>query len=720
MAVQLGGGDGLGAQQVVAGDEHTCVLFVSQQVKCWGVNSAGQLGVGDYAHRGDQVGEMGDALPFVNIFGGVLHVSAGGGVTCAVSAFFETWCWGSNSRGQLGVAVGGGSAVPLRVELGDGDTSSVLRVAVASSKVCALLMQRRSVKCWGAGVPQPQLVTPAQAPLPVGAIAVNVVTGHSTATSTSHCVVYVASAAALHSGGSSSSALGAACFDGAAVAAFPVGSITAVVGGGSQLCRVDRVDGGGESVACTGISLVNANTTLSTGAVVTTGGYDTCAAVENGVRCFRDELLVRTDGRAPVWKDGATQCAYDAAYTRGTLGGVRAAEPVCSRLTRAASGTRTRAAVAVGVSHVCAIVQARVYVGVSDSDGGQVLCWGSTSNGVLGVVATGSVPVSRATWVPLGPKESAVEVKTGGHFTCALLAGSAQLKCWGLNLVGQVGAGLSRTLVEVPLLEPVDLGGGGALHVQEYALGWQHACAILSDGGVKCWGSNTNGQLGLPMATSSAGTTPGSMGDALAYVRFPRRGAALAVACGERHSCAIADEARVYCWGSGQFAGVTAIAALDAAVAPPAQVLASGDLSCVQRAGFSVSCWSGGALAPTAVTNMGEYTDLVARAGAGAAAGMCGVLRSGAAGSVYCFSSTSASPVVAVTTSMAHYGGVAAGALGTCVLAAASSLTSARLEIQCAPESALLNSSAFQSLPLLDVYVHAGSVRRADCMLTLC
>jgi len=46
---------------------HACAILSRGQLKCWGYNSFGQLGLGHIVNIGDAAGEMGDDLPFVDL-----------------------------------------------------------------------------------------------------------------------------------------------------------------------------------------------------------------------------------------------------------------------------------------------------------------------------------------------------------------------------------------------------------------------------------------------------------------------------------------------------------------------------------------------------------------------------------------------------------------------------------------------------------------------------
>ena len=98
-------GSGARAVDIAAGGRHTCVVFDTGQVKCWGDNGSGQLGLGDTNHRSDEPGELGDALPAVDLGKNrtAVSVAAGGTHTCALLDDGSVKCWGGNTRGQLGI-----------------------------------------------------------------------------------------------------------------------------------------------------------------------------------------------------------------------------------------------------------------------------------------------------------------------------------------------------------------------------------------------------------------------------------------------------------------------------------------------------------------------------------------------------------------------------------------------------------------------------------------
>jgi len=64
-AIELG--FGLKVQSVVTSGNHTCALFTSGRLKCWGLNDSGQLGIGSTESMGDAFGELGPVLPYVSL-----------------------------------------------------------------------------------------------------------------------------------------------------------------------------------------------------------------------------------------------------------------------------------------------------------------------------------------------------------------------------------------------------------------------------------------------------------------------------------------------------------------------------------------------------------------------------------------------------------------------------------------------------------------------------
>ncbi len=150
-------GTGRTATAITAGGAHSCALLDNGTVKCWGAGADGRLGLGDALDRGDAPGEMGDALPAVDLGTGrtATGISAGNGHTCALLDNGATKCWGDNTTGQLGLGDTAdrgdglgemGDNLPA-VDLGTGRTTAA--VTTGYEHTCAIL-DDTTIKCWGA------------------------------------------------------------------------------------------------------------------------------------------------------------------------------------------------------------------------------------------------------------------------------------------------------------------------------------------------------------------------------------------------------------------------------------------------------------------------------------------------------------------------------------------------------------------------------------------
>ncbi len=214
---------------------------------------------------------------------------------------------------------------------------------------------------------------------------------------------------------------------------------------------------------------------------------------------------------------------------------------------------------------------------------GQVRCCGDNTDGALGDGLSehydcggydcGPAPVSVA------GLQTATQIAAGAWHACALLADTT-LRCWGDNEGGQLG---DNTIEDRFTPTPV-LGLSGVVHMDT---GSSHTCAALDDGSAYCWGWNDEGSLG-----DDSGAEQHSP------VRVLQVEDAVEVGAGQVHSCVLLADGRVRCWGNNYFGQLgdgtethstvaTWVVGLQDAVA-----ITSGTYhNCALRQGGTVVCW---------------------------------------------------------------------------------------------------------------------------------
>lgn len=389
---------------VYAGFYGSCAILTGGRVKCWGLNIVGNLGLGDIEDRGDEPGEMGAALPYVDLGPGksVVQLAIMEASTCALLTDATVKCWGYNAAGELGLGDNEdrgdepgemGDALPV-VDLGPG-AEVVALVAGRQSYVCALL-GTGAVKCWGSNylgmlglgdqanrgdMPGEMGDALPAVDLGIGAQAVDLAAG--TSHSCARLVVGVKCWGYNHRG---------------------------QLGLGDDLDRGDGKKEMGDALPLVNLGRGKAPVELALGTA------HSCARwADMSLRCWGF-------GGAGILGQGDIGDIGDEPGEMGdALPTVDLGEPVT--------------AIRAGGHHSCAGLQS-----------GAWKCWGQNDEGQLGLGDTavrGDDPGEMGDGLPildLGPGRQIVAVSTGLFHNCALLD-DGSVRCWGYNLLGRLGLG---------------------------------------------------------------------------------------------------------------------------------------------------------------------------------------------------------------------------------------------------------------------------------------
>jgi alpha-tubulin suppressor-like RCC1 family protein len=568
-------GTGRKAVSIAAGATHVCAILDTGDLKCWGANTNGQLGLGDVNYRGDGPNEMGDSLPAVSLGVGrkVISVGAGSLHTCALLDNNTVKCWGGGGLGATGygdlVARGDGpnemgAALPA-VNLGTNRKAKALGVGYQNT--CAIL-DDDSLKCWGgAGAGQLGLGNTANRGDNAGEMgdalpAINLGTGRKArqvVVASAHVCALLDNGAVKCWGANTEGELGLGDVNNRGDNAGEMGDALPALNFAAGLTVAALSEGGQPTSTCVTFTSGrvkcwgdNSHAQLGLGNLanrgdnpnemgsllpyVNLGAKRGVVAVEASIQTV---CALLSSGDLKCWGSGALGLG-DTNYRGDNPGEMGNNLPIVN----VGAGRKVKSFDVADMT-ACAIL-----------DNDTLKCWGDNDLGQLGVGDTldrgwaagqmgDSLPV-----INLGTGRTAKKVVPLDGATCALLDNDT-VKCWGWGIYGLLGNGTIDMVGDGPnemgnALPAIDFGTGHT--VKQLAGGGVHACVILDDDTVKCWGDNRGGTLGLG-DTNYRGDNPGEMGNNLPVVNLGTGRKAKQLTVGTSHACALLDNGKLKCWG---------------------------------------------------------------------------------------------------------------------------------------------------------------------------
>ncbi len=495
------------AVEIEASSVGTCARLSTGGVRCWGDNSLGQVGDGTNTDRLVPTDVTG-LSSIVEIASDASTRAEDGLHVCARTSGGAVWCWGAGGNGQLGDSASANRATPAQVT----DVPNAVSLGLGGTFSCAMLSDGRT-QCWGSngfGELGDGTTVARNVPASVSDLANFSVV--ETAPGGRHTCARRATGSVLCWGNNTYGELGDGTVAGHTTPVGVSGVVDArgVAPGGYHSCAV-RSNG---TVVCWGRNNLGqiGDGTSGTDRLVPTPVLTITNAVQVTAGVAHSCALLST-GTVMCWGgDYASQIGDGPGNTPKTA-------PV------AVLGLSDAVEVRAGAHYTCA-----------RRANGTVLCWGENRAGQIGDGTTTEAASPQA----VATIDDALGVDAGDAHSCVLRASGA-MACWGSNDWGQIGDNgpVSSRLVPSTVV--------GLTDVVEFAVGWAHTCARRATGTLACWGSNFTGELGD--GTNSPRPTPRAVSGITGALSIAA-GGDVSGSVGAGVACARMTDGTVRCWGN--------------------------------------------------------------------------------------------------------------------------------------------------------------------------
>lgn len=493
------------ATDVSLGNGHTCAIVLNGSVYCWGYNAYGQLG--DNTTTNSPIPIL-THLPQGRT---AIAISLGNDHSCAILDNNSVYCWGYNGNKQLGSSMNPSrSLIPLFAELPTG--SSVVELSMGTSFSCAVLANG-SAYCWGYNnYNQVEGQTNSNLPntvlIPVHVELESIYRIVSLSIGSEHACAVLENGEITCWGrtsnnqdielnkGSNPNELRYVISEQNAKRLHPIGW-------GILDYSISNLPNGFTFESS--YLEIRPNATL-------TGTFDwsvsSLAGNHQGTTVYQGINIDRKQGAKPAWTNSISYVDSNSELPMETV------------------DTNYR--------HSCGIQQ-----------GGELFCWGLNDQGQLGDGTT--TRRLRPTAVRYeGATPLVNQVSTGYHNTC-IVTDANRVMCWGDGTYGQNGIGsYSTDGTEFDQKRPKEVLLSWDVNATMVSTGRDFACALIDDGAIRCWGKNNYGQLGIGSTSPSYSGLPQT-------VQLPVGRFALSIDAVEEHACAVLDDGSMYCWGNHKY-----------------------------------------------------------------------------------------------------------------------------------------------------------------------